>query len=149
MGYLGEKLIEYRIFWSDKTGYRVGKWLSFANGINVVPDIRPKINEMWDTSEPRAPNEASLHVIAISWFVFIAKPGGPKEWQAFNRLSVACTLREALTRYLDITSIPTPQMLRYLSKLVRLLRLMRFRNIPRKWMPHVKLSTLSLINKLF
>lgn len=46
-----------------------------------------------------------------------AKPGGPKEWQAFNRLSVACSLREALTRYLDITSIPTPQMLRYLSKL--------------------------------
>ena len=42
-------------------------------------------------------------------------------WEPFNRLSVGCTLKEALTRYLDITSVPTPQMLSYLAKLVRLL----------------------------
>ena len=42
-------------------------------------------------------------------------------WEPFNRLSVGCTLREALTRYLDITGVPTPQMLSYLAKLVCLL----------------------------
>lgn len=45
------------------------------------------------------------------------KPGGSKVWEPVSRLSVACTMREALTRYLDITSIPTPQMLSYLSKM--------------------------------
>ncbi|XP_068736413.1 nitric oxide synthase 1-like isoform X2 [Montipora capricornis] len=46
-----------------------------------------------------------------------AKAGGGKVWEPFNRLPVGCTLKEALTRYLDITSVPTPQMLSYLAKL--------------------------------
>ncbi|KAK2574222.1 Nitric oxide synthase [Acropora cervicornis] len=45
------------------------------------------------------------------------KQNGTMTWKPFNRLPAGCTLTEALTRYLDITAVPTPQMLKYLAKL--------------------------------
>lgn len=45
------------------------------------------------------------------------KQSGTMTWKPFNRLPAGCTLTEALTRYLDITAVPTPQMLKYLAKL--------------------------------
>lgn len=56
-----------------------------------------------------------------NWLIMIEvareDSGGSKLWEPFNRLWKGCTLTDALARYLDITSVPTPQMLSYLAKL--------------------------------
>ncbi|KAL9981801.1 hypothetical protein ACROYT_G010554 [Oculina patagonica] len=79
-----------------------------ANKASLVQDLIDMMHEKPDPNRPIRVEVAREDP---------AKPGGSKVWEPFNRLSVACTLRDALTRYLDITSIPTPQMLSYLSKL--------------------------------
>ncbi|KAK2574255.1 Nitric oxide synthase, partial [Acropora cervicornis] len=60
------------------------------------------------------PNQPTRIVIAHE---DSGKQSGKMTWKPFNRLPAGCTLTEALTRYLDITAVPTPQMLKYLSKL--------------------------------
>ncbi|KAJ7387219.1 hypothetical protein OS493_004191 [Desmophyllum pertusum] len=41
--------------------------------------------------------------------------GTTKKWEAFRRLPSPITVRKALSRYLDITSVPSPQILKFLA----------------------------------
>ena len=41
--------------------------------------------------------------------------GTAKKWEQFNRLPSPITVREALTRYLDITTVPSPQFIKCLA----------------------------------
>jgi len=41
--------------------------------------------------------------------------GTAKKWEAFSRLPSPVTVRQALSRYLDITSVPSPQILKFLA----------------------------------
>ena len=41
--------------------------------------------------------------------------GTAKKWEQFNRLPSPITVREALTRYLDITTVPSPQFIKFLA----------------------------------
>ena len=44
--------------------------------------------------------------------------GTAKKWETFSRLPSPVTLRQALSRYLDITSVPSPQILKFLAAMV-------------------------------
>ena len=44
--------------------------------------------------------------------------GTTKKWQPFSRLPCPITVREALSRYLDITSVPSPQIIKFLATMV-------------------------------
>lgn len=46
-----------------------------------------------------------------------------KKWETYNRLPSQTTLRQALSRYLDVTSVPSPQILKALSATVKSQRL--------------------------
>ncbi|KAK2574099.1 Nitric oxide synthase [Acropora cervicornis] len=43
--------------------------------------------------------------------------GKSKEWETFARLPSPITIREALARYLDITSVPSPQLIQFLASI--------------------------------
>nr|AAK61379.1 nitric oxide synthase [Discosoma striata] len=79
-----------------------------ANRANTVQDLIDMMHEKPTPDQPIRIEVARENS---------GKPGGGRTWESFKRLPVACTLREALTRYLDISSVPTPQMMLYLSKL--------------------------------
>ena len=59
-----------------------------------------------------------VSTLNVACLFCLGKQSRLKTWEPFHRFSPGCTLREALTRYLDLTSIPTPQMLSYLARLV-------------------------------
>ena len=49
---------------------------------------------------------------------FLGLFGKTKKWETFTRLPSPITVREALSRYLDITSVPSPQFIQFLSTMV-------------------------------
>ena len=49
---------------------------------------------------------------------FLGLFGKTKKWEAFTRLPSPITVREALSRYLDITSVPSPQFIQFLATMV-------------------------------
>ena len=52
--------------------------------------------------------------------LFLGPLGKAKNWEPFTRLPSPTTVREALSRYLDITSVPSPQFLKFLATKVSL-----------------------------
>jgi len=57
--------------------------------------------------------------------VTILFSGAAKKWESFSRLPSPVTVRQALSRYLDITSVPSPQILKFLAVMVGLFPLFK------------------------
>eukprot|EP00795_Rhopilema_esculentum_P015606 gene15605-6882_t len=90
--------------------------LSYVPGdhLAVFPENREElvdtlIDLLDDAPDPDAPLRMEL-------CKEVSGPFGPiKKWEVMKRLPDPCTLREALTRYLDIATPPTPQLLAQLA----------------------------------
>lgn len=59
----------------------------------------------------------NIPIISTS-IIFSGFFGTTKKWEAFSRLPSQVTVRRALSRYLDITSAPSPQILKFLATMV-------------------------------
>ena len=58
------------MFRSDNTGYRVGKSLMSATGINRIRDILEKINGMWNTQTTPPPPTFPYRALGLEGMFF-------------------------------------------------------------------------------
>ena len=58
-------------------------------------------------------------LLILVGILFPGIDGTSQKWEPFSRLPSPITVREALSRYLDITNVPSPQLIKFLATMVR------------------------------
>ncbi|XP_028400716.1 nitric oxide synthase, brain-like isoform X2 [Dendronephthya gigantea] len=79
-----------------------------ANDVNLVEVLLSKLH---NAPQPDKPINMQSSTVESGPFGKVTK------WYSVNSLPNPCTLREAFSRYIDITATPSPQMINYLATL--------------------------------